>query len=241
MKLFDKLNKLKKNEDFNFGMSDIIGSKSSVKTEQQAEAQGDKALAEMVNSIPVTPNNSLPSSNSVQAQTAQQPYASPLYGIQETIELIRSLPVATPEVVIPVVIRTLESAKINVNDIITDAAQREEVIESRSVDLINNIEMLEAKIAQLNDEVMALNTELEDIANVKNLLLSALLEENEEADEEPAQKASSQAAQAAASAKKNAHIENDPETAELEDAEFDDIDIDQALNEVSKIHIAQEA
>jgi hypothetical protein len=244
MKLLDKLNKLKKSEEYDFGMSEIMNNKPADQSDTTLpEEQSDKALADMINSIPVSPENTAPESHSsnikdpVQSSAAQQSPTSPHYGIQETIELINSLPSVDPELMMPVVIKTLESAKINVNDIITDAAQREEIIETRSMDLINNIETLEAKIAELNDEVMALNTELEDIANVKNLLLSSLLEEDEITEDETPAKAHS----AEDTSKKNPQSDRKPETDDLLDADFDDLDIEEALDRVNNIHVVQKA
>lgn len=238
MKLFDKLSKLKKTEDFNFGMSDIATGSTNIDNESLKSESN--AIIDLDSKLPFS--NTKDEIDGTDIDERQQPYVPPQYGIQETINLIHSLPEATPDVIIPVVIKTLESANINVNDIITDAAHREEAIESRSVDLVNSIEALEAKIAELNDEVLALNGELEDIAGVKNLLLNSLLEdeEAEEAPKSPLKMAVKPSAQTASS--KKADTKKKTQHDELEDADFnelDEIDIDAALNEVNNIHIAQ--
>jgi len=232
MKLFDKLSKLKKTEDFDFGMSEMITNPS----EGKSGKIGTNAVIDLDSKLPVTNTDEI---DSTEIEERHQPYVPPEYGIQETVELINSLPESAPEIIIPVVIKTLESANINVNDIVTDAAQREEAIETRSVELINNIEELEARIAELNDEVMALNHELEDIANVKSMLLNSLLED----DEAEEAKAAAKPAEKIPPAKK-ADTKKKAQDKELKDADFnelDEIDIDEALNEVNNIHIAQEA
>lgn len=96
------------------------------------------------------------------------------YGIQEAIELIRKLPNVNTDIVITVVIKTLESANISVDKIVKDAQAREHKIEDRSGRLITKIESLEAEIAELNEEITQLNSDLEETNRVKELLLRSL-------------------------------------------------------------------
>ena len=96
------------------------------------------------------------------------------YGIQEAIELIRKLPNVNTDIVITVVIKTLESANISVDKIIKDAQAREHKIEDRSGRLISKIESLEAEIAELNEEITQLNSDLEETNRVKDLLMRSL-------------------------------------------------------------------
>jgi len=103
------------------------------------------------------------------------------YGIQDAIKLMRKLPKVNTDIVISVVIKTLESADIKVEQIISDAQQRESRIEDRSVKLITEIDDLEAKIAKLNSEITQLNSDLDETSKVKTLLLQSL-----EADNTPA-------------------------------------------------------
>jgi DNA repair exonuclease SbcCD ATPase subunit len=162
------------------------------------------------------------------------------YGIQDVVELMQTLPDADPELMMPIVIRTLESANINVSKIISDAAQREETMEAKSVDLISQIEELEEKISAMNDQIMSINDSLEEISNVKNLLLSSFLDENVEAEQHHEEDESDESLMS----KLNLTDENIEEVAQQlmeEDANFDDIDIDDVISQVDKINIAQKA
>ena len=96
------------------------------------------------------------------------------YGIQDAIKLMRKLPNVNTDIVISVVIKTLESADIKVEKIISDAQQRESKIEDRSVKLITEIDDLEAQIAKLNSEITQLNSDLEETSKVKSLLLQSI-------------------------------------------------------------------
>jgi len=115
-----------------------------------------------------------PPATSNAAPRPSTPVNSAGYGIQEAIELIRKLPNVNTEMVITVVIKTLESANISVDKIVKDAQARENKIEDRSSRLIAKIETLEAEIAELNEEITQLNTDLEETNRVKELLNRAL-------------------------------------------------------------------
>lgn len=183
------------------------------------------------------------SSNST---TQNSPQSSLEYGIQDVVELMQTLPAADPELMMPIVIRTLESANINVSGIISDAARREEEMESQSVELISQIEDLEEKIAAMNDQIMSINDSLEEISNVKNLLLNSFLDENVEPEQhqESHESEETETSSEDMMSKLNLSDENIEEVAQQlmeEDADFDDIDIDHVLSQVDKISIAQKA
>ena len=156
------------------------------------------------------------------------------YGIQEVIDLMRTLPDVDPEFVMPIVIKTLESARINVDSIIKEATQCEESIENNCVDLISKIETLELQIAKMNDEIMVLNEELDNISSVKNLLLGAMVEEEELVEENDNDDLVAEF-----------NLTEDDITDEMvekyidADANFDDIDIDEVLKDVDKMSLAQ--
>lgn len=128
---------------------------------------------------PPKPQPQAPSNTATAAQPVARPAQSGAYGIQEAIELIRKLPNVNTDIVINVVIKTLESANISVEKIIQDAQGRETRIEDRSGRLISKIEALEAEIAELNEEITQLNTDLEETNKVKELLLRSLGSETE--------------------------------------------------------------
>ena len=147
---------------------------------------------------------------------------------------MRTLPDVDPEFVMPIVIKTLESARINVDSIIKEATQCEESIENNCVDLISKIETLELQIAKMNDEIMVLNEELDNISSVKNLLLGAMVEEEELVEENDNDDLVAEF-----------NLTEDDITDEMvekyidADANFDDIDIDEVLKDVDKMSLAQ--
>ena len=106
------------------------------------------------------------------------------FGIKDAIDLINSLPTDNSDIVIPVVIKTLESANIHLDDIIEDAEKHEKILETRSHRLIEQIEELESHVANLSDEVMNLNTHLEEISHVRTLLSFSFDDDLEEDDME---------------------------------------------------------
>lgn len=99
------------------------------------------------------------------------------YGIEDAIKLVRKLPNVNTEIVISVVIKTLESADIKVDEIVSDASQREARIEARSSTLITKIDELELQINKLNKEITQLNSDLEETSKVKDLLLRSIAQE----------------------------------------------------------------
>lgn len=109
------------------------------------------------------------------------------YGIEDAIALMRKLPNVNSEITITVVKKTLESANIQVEEIISDAERKEQQIESRTEQLTKEINELQERIAHLNDEITELTTDLKETTKVKELLL---LSGNE--TEKPQSKASAE-------------------------------------------------
>ncbi|NOX43468.1 MAG: hypothetical protein GXP19_07020 [Gammaproteobacteria bacterium] len=107
------------------------------------------------------------------------------YGIQDAIELMRQLPNVNTDIVISVVIKTLESANIQVSEIICDAGERETRIENRSVELISKIEQLDIQITELNEEITHLNADFEETTKVKSLLEASLKQDKPKKEKEP--------------------------------------------------------
>ena len=104
--------------------------------------------------------------------TPQHPQSSGRYGIQQAIELMRALP-ADPrlaDVMLQVVRRTLESARIGVGEIIADATRKEEQLEARLRTLQEEIVTHRREIDTRAAEVARLQAELSDISLVKNRL-----------------------------------------------------------------------
>ncbi len=109
------------------------------------------------------------------------------YGIEDAIALMRKLPNVNSEITITVVKKTLESANIKVEEIISDAQRKESQIETRTEQLSKEISELQDRIAHLNEEINELTTDLKETTKVKNLLVGV----NEQ--EKPQPKASAEA------------------------------------------------
>lgn len=107
------------------------------------------------------------------------------YGIEDAIALMRKLPNVNSEITITVVKKTLESANIQVEEIISDAARKESQIEERTEQLSKEISELQDRIARLNGEISELTSDLKETTKVKNLLLGA--SEPERAQAKPAE------------------------------------------------------
>ncbi|MEZ4238855.1 MAG: hypothetical protein R3F59_22415 [Myxococcota bacterium] len=105
-------------------------------------------------------------------QTPTPPAVSrPSYGIQEAIKLMRVVPVdQNVELVVAVIKNTLESLKVQVSDIIEDAARRQEEIEHRVGDLKDQIAEFEAQIRTRKDEITRLETDHQETSTVKERL-----------------------------------------------------------------------
>jgi hypothetical protein len=97
------------------------------------------------------------------------------YGIADAITLMRSLPpdLQHTDIVVQVIKRTLESAKINVTAIIADATRKEDAIENRIKLLQEEISMHEREIATRSTEIQRLQVDLEETSRVKERLVMA--------------------------------------------------------------------
>ena len=99
------------------------------------------------------------------------------YGIEDAIALMRKLPNVNSEITITVVKKTLESANIRVEEIISDAQRKESQIENRTDQLSKEISELQDRIAHLNEEINELTTDLKETTKVKNLLVGVTEQE----------------------------------------------------------------
>jgi chromosome segregation ATPase len=99
----------------------------------------------------------------------------PAYGIADAINLMRSLPqdLQTTDIVVQVIKRTLESAKIDVSAIIADASHKEDTIEKRIRTLQEEIANHEREIQTRTGEIARLQTDLEETSRVKERLVMA--------------------------------------------------------------------
>ncbi|PCJ17984.1 MAG: hypothetical protein COB04_07980 [Gammaproteobacteria bacterium] len=106
--------------------------------------------------------------NSKMSQRARPPTFS--YGIEHAIQLMRELPEGELEIVVTVVKKTLESMSVTVTDIIQDAEFKEQEIQQKSDQLIQEIEDLESEISDRKMQIDALNADAKETALVKNHL-----------------------------------------------------------------------
>lgn len=124
------------------------------------------------------------------------------YGIEDAIALMRKLPNVNSEITITVVKKTLESANIQVEEIISDAERKENQIETRTKQLSTEISELQNRIEHLNEEINELTSDLKETTKVKSLLVGAAEEEKSQAkasaetSKKPAQPQASQASPA---------------------------------------------
>jgi chromosome segregation ATPase len=118
---------------------------------------------------------------------AQAPGSAQNYGIEDAIALMRKLPNVNSEITITVVKKTLESAQIQVEEIIGDAQRKENQINQRTNQLSQEINQLQNRITQLNDEITTLTTDLKETTKVKELLQGSIAKQPE-AESKPAAK-----------------------------------------------------
>lgn len=136
--------------------------------QQQVQSPPPQSATRQSTSPAEKPAPTAQQSSTTNAKTAAN--ATLKFGIKDAIDLINSLPMENTDLVIPVVVKTLESANIHLDDIIGDADKHEKILETRSNRLIEQIEAMEAQVANLSDQVMNLNSQLEEITHVRELL-----------------------------------------------------------------------
>jgi hypothetical protein len=95
------------------------------------------------------------------------------YGIDQAIELMRTLPAENVELVVQVVKHTLESTNIDIGSIIEDATSKQGRIEARIKLLKEQIADLEAEIKTRRDEIDKLDADHQETSTVKERLVLA--------------------------------------------------------------------
>jgi hypothetical protein len=101
------------------------------------------------------------------------PEEKPRYGINQAIELMRSLPGDNVELVVQVVKRTLESTQIRLDTIIQDASRKQAEIEARAGILKQEIAELEREIGTRRAEIARLDADYRETSLVKDRLVLA--------------------------------------------------------------------
>jgi len=96
------------------------------------------------------------------------------YGINEAIDLMRSLPVDQhPELVVRVVRATLGSLSVRLPDIIEDAARKEKTVQDRIAAVHREIADLEKQLEGRRHEIATLEADLDETTRVKERLQMA--------------------------------------------------------------------
>ena len=92
----------------------------------------------------------------------------PNYGIDNAIELMRSLPVdQNVELVVAVIKGTLESLRVRVSDIVEDASRKQKRLEDRVADLKREIGDFEKEIQTRREEIGRLEADHAETSSVK--------------------------------------------------------------------------
>ena len=100
--------------------------------------------------------------------------ARPKYGIDDTIQLMRTLPLnQNTELILLVIRNTLHSMNVNLKEVIDDGAAKQERLRNDVSTLKNTIADLEAEIAIRKQEVGTLETDLAETTTVRERLEQA--------------------------------------------------------------------
>lgn len=95
----------------------------------------------------------------------------PHYGIEQAIQLMRALPVdQNPALVVAVIKTTLESLKVKVSDIISDAARKQKDLEDRVSNLKRAIADFEKEIETRREEIARLEADHKETTAVRGRL-----------------------------------------------------------------------
>lgn len=182
--IISELGNNKASDDLSFEPAKQAQPKSHTSAQQQTQGQTQTSPQQHTSSSQQT--SPKPTQATQQAPQAKTSGPTIKFGIKDAIDLINSLPSENTELVIPVVVKTLESANIHLDEIIEDADKHEKILETRSHRLIEQIEEMEAKVASLSDQVMSMNSQLEEITHVRELL-SLSFNDEDDYDHEAAQ------------------------------------------------------
>ena len=99
------------------------------------------------------------------------PPTSRVYGIGDAIQLMRSLPVdQNVDLVVQVIRATLASMNVRVQDIIEDASRKEQATEAGIASLHGQIAELEHELDARRQEIVGLESDLQETIAVKNRL-----------------------------------------------------------------------
>ncbi len=134
-------------------------------------ARGPLSAASPAAARPSGPTSPAPAGTARPAGGSRPPVTS--YGIDDAIQLMRTLPQENVELVVRVVKHTLESTRIDIGAIIDDASQKQQRIEARVSVLKDAIADLEREIQVRKKEIDELETDHRETTKVKERLVLA--------------------------------------------------------------------
>ncbi len=106
---------------------------------------------------------------------APQASSRPKYGIDEAIQLMRTLPLdQNPELIVLVVKNTLASMNVSLKDTVRDAVARQEAVRTRIEGLKANVGQLEEQIQSKKEQVASAEAELRELVQVTERLENAV-------------------------------------------------------------------
>lgn len=112
-----------------------------------------------------------PKSTTVFVEAEPEPAPKVHYGIDQAIQLMRSLPVdQNTSLVVQVIKTTLESLQVRVPDIIADASRKQADLEKRVENLSKEISDFEKEIAQRKEEIARLEEDHRETTRAKERL-----------------------------------------------------------------------
>lgn len=174
MGLFDK--KKKGRDDFDSPVEQVdlstAGTTITMTPDDDDEEEAPSAAAKSPTATSSPASARPPATPTADARSASRAPVS-TYGIDDAIQLMRTLPQENVELVVRVVKHTLESTRIDIGAIIDDASQKQQRIESRISVLKDAIADLEREIQVRKTEIDELETDHRETTKVKERLVLA--------------------------------------------------------------------
>jgi hypothetical protein len=175
MGLFDKKKKGRDEFDSPIEQVDLsaAGSHGAMTADDDEDDDSPPARARATSASPPSSAPRLPGVAPAPARPAGGRSPVTTYGIDDAIQLMRTLPQENVELVVRVVKHTLESTRIDIGAIIDDASQKQQRIEARVQILKDAIADLEREIQVRRKEIDELETDHRETTKVKERLVLA--------------------------------------------------------------------
>ena len=146
-----------------------MGLFQKAKSEEKSEEKSKDELPQYVDSLledsHQTTNEEIDERFSVESMSLNSNY-----GIDHVVALMRDLPNDNKEIVVFVVTKTLESANINIYNIIRDAAKKERLLETEIHQLKDEIKKLQEQISEKEEKISVSSAILTETIKVKGML-----------------------------------------------------------------------